>query len=67
MIDGFVEQMPMNIRPLPVAGLSRKITVVARDNELNTLPEEFAQATRETLTKQIEAQMGGTGLGAVEV
>lgn len=67
LIDGFVEQMPMNIRPLPVAGLSRKITVVARTKELGVLPEEFAQATRDTLVKQIKAQMGATGLGAVEV
>ena len=65
LIDGFVEQMPMYIRPLPVAGLSRRITVVARDKELGNLPAAFARTARESLVQQIEAQMGETGLGAI--
>ncbi len=65
LIDGFVEGMPMNIRPLPVAGLSRRITAVARDKELGPLPAAFATAARTALIDQIGRQMGETGLGAV--
>lgn len=65
LIDGFVEQMPLDIRPLPVAGLSRRITVVAREKELAYLPAAFAAAARDSLVAQIGAQMGDEGLDAV--
>ena len=42
LIDGFVEQMPLYITPMPVAGMSRTITVLARANELGPLPAEYA-------------------------
>lgn len=66
LIDGFVEQMPLYIRPLPVAGMARRITVVAREKELGALPAAFAALTRDTLIAQIGAQMGQTGLGAIQ-
>ena len=65
LIDGFVEQMPLYIRPLPVAGMSRRITVVAREKELGELPGTLARTARDVLSDQIGTQMGETGLGAV--
>ncbi|SLN28430.1 HTH-type transcriptional regulator YofA [Roseovarius litorisediminis] len=67
LIDGFVEKMPMNIRPLPVAGLSRRITVVARDKEMGGLPLAFADIARDALLRQIGQQMGNVGLDAITV
>jgi hypothetical protein len=58
--------MPLYIRPLPVAGMARRITVVAREKELGALPAAFAALTRDTLIAQIGAQMGQTGLGAIQ-
>ena len=65
LIDGFVEQVPMNIHPLPVAGLSRRITVVAREKEMGDLPAACAAAARKALIERIGDQMGETGLGAI--
>ncbi len=65
LIDGFVEQMPLRIRPLPVAGLSRRITVVAREKELGELPPEFAQVARQTMVNKIERHMGDVGKKAI--
>lgn len=65
LIDGLVERMPLDIRPLPVAGLSRSITVVSRDKELGTLSAAFADVARRVLLQQIAQQMGHKGLAAV--
>ena len=65
LIDGFVEDMNLKIRPLPVAGLSRTLMVVARDGELRGLPGEFAALAREKLTAQIGHLMGSTGMRAI--
>ncbi|MEM7291382.1 MAG: LysR family transcriptional regulator, partial [Pseudomonadota bacterium] len=54
LIDGFVERMPMKIRKLPVAGISRTITVVARERELGDLPKAFAKLAAESLVEQID-------------
>jgi len=67
LIDGFVERMPLNIRPLPIAGISRTITLLARSKELGALPYRFAETSKRILTTQIEQQMGQTGLNAVEI
>jgi len=67
LIDGFVEQMPLRICPLPVAGLSRRITVVAREKELGGLPEDFAKTARRTMAAAIERHMGKTGQDAISV
>ncbi|WP_338549882.1 LysR family transcriptional regulator [Roseovarius phycicola] len=65
LMDGFVEQMPLQVRPLPVAGLSRRITVVARDKELGSLPSHFAKSARRSMVDVIKAHMGQVGLDAV--
>ncbi|MEO1138454.1 MAG: LysR family transcriptional regulator [Pseudomonadota bacterium] len=67
LIDGFVEGMALNIRPLPVAGLSRHITVVARTRELGDLPAAFAKTARAALTGQVRVQMGAVGLNAIRI
>ncbi|MEM7067908.1 MAG: LysR family transcriptional regulator [Pseudomonadota bacterium] len=65
LIDGFVEQMRLKIVPLPVSGISRTITIVAREKELGELPSVFAQMVKAMLYQQIEIQMGKTGTDAV--
>lgn len=65
LIDGFAEHMALAIRPLPVAGLSRRITVVARQKELGGLPAAFAHTARCAILEQIETYMGATGLKAL--
>ena len=58
LIDGMVENMSLRIAELPVSGLSRTLTVVARKGELHDLPTAVAKASRQELLRQIEAQMG---------
>lgn len=65
LIDGLVEHMNLRILPLPVAGLSRSLTIVARDGELQELPEEFAMLARKTLSEQIGKLMGANGMDAI--
>lgn len=65
LIDGFVEKMPLNIRPLPITGFSRSITLLARDRELGKLPAAFAATTKDVLARQISRQMGPLGTNAV--
>lgn len=67
LIDGFVEQMPLNICQLPVAGISRTITVVTREKEFDDLPTSFAKMTQQCLVEQIEFQMGDIGIGALKL
>ncbi|MBO9452844.1 LysR family transcriptional regulator [Tropicibacter sp. R16_0] len=65
LIDGLVERMPLDLRPLPGAGMSRSITVVARDGELGELPKAFAEYARVSLVDQITGQMGKIGTAAL--
>jgi DNA-binding transcriptional LysR family regulator len=65
LIDGFVEQMPLSLRPLPAASFARSITVVARAKELGDLPERVAAMAAQSLTDQISQQMGQVGLAAL--
>lgn len=65
LIDGFVEQMPLSLRPLPAASFARSITVVARAGELGDLPERVAAMAAQSLTGQISQQMGQVGLAAL--
>ncbi len=65
LIDGFVEKMPLRLKPLPSAEFSRSITVVARENELGSLPSDLARLARDTLVQQIDRQMGVIGLDAL--
>lgn len=65
LIDGFVEHMHLRVLPLPVAGLSRTLTVVARDGELQTLPGAFAAHARDVLVDQIKTHIGDVGAMAI--
>ncbi|WP_420395626.1 LysR family transcriptional regulator [Nioella sp.] len=67
LIDGFVEQMPLSLHPLPAASFSRSITVVARAGELGDLPEQVATMAALTLTDQITRQMGPVGREALNL
>ena len=60
LIDGFVERMELDVLPMPVAGMTRSITVLAREDELGALPARFAQMARTSLTAKI-ADCIGTG------
>ncbi len=66
LIDGFVEKMPLNIRPLPITGFSRSITLLARDRELGALPGAFARTTKTVLAGQVARQMGDVGTHAIQ-
>ena len=65
LIDGMVENMPLRVVPLPVAGLSRTITVVARSGELKGLPQAFAATSADVLRRKIAAFVGAEGLAAL--
>lgn len=67
LIDGFVEQMPLQLHPLPAAGFSRSLTVVGRSGELGLLPAEIAALAGRVLTDQIDRQMGPVGVEAVRL
>ena len=65
LIDGLVEHMHLRIKPLPVAGLSRTLTVVARAGTLGKLPGAVANLSCQTLTRQIAHLMGDVGQSAI--
>ncbi|MEM8582085.1 MAG: LysR family transcriptional regulator [Pseudomonadota bacterium] len=65
LIDGMVEDMPLRLQALPVAGLSRRLTVVARKGELRGLPAEVAELAAKELTQRIADFIGDIGLDAV--
>lgn len=65
LIDGMVENMALTVRPLPVAGLSRSLTVVARQGELRDLPGQVAQMAATQLRGKIEQFVGPVGLEAI--
>ncbi|MFT3988127.1 LysR family transcriptional regulator [Aestuariivirga sp.] len=65
LIDGFVEQMPLKVLPLPAARLTRTITVVARERELGDFPRRVAMLTRKKLIEHIGLHMGDVGSAAV--
>ncbi len=65
LIDGFVEQMALEVLPMPVAGMTRSITVLARENELGVLPARFAEMAADTLTTKIADCIGPVGEAAL--
>lgn len=65
LIDGLVENMALNIRPLPVTGLSRTLTVVARNGELRDLPQQVASMANEVLTDTVGRYVGDLGVSAL--
>ena len=65
LIDGLVEQMALDVVPLPVPGLTRTITVLARDEELGKLPADFATEARALLSRRVAEHLGAVGSDAV--
>ena len=54
LLDAVVEGMEFDISELPAAGFRREITVVARDKELEQLPQQFADCIQKRLRDAIE-------------
>lgn len=67
LIDGMVEKMKLHLSALPVVGLSRTLTVVAREGELRDLPFSVAALSKRVLSKQIADYIGKTGTDAVVI
>ena len=67
LIDGFVEQMPLRVSKLPATGITRTLTLVAREKELGELPAKFAETVKRCLFEQVESQMGAPGIAAVGI
>jgi DNA-binding transcriptional LysR family regulator len=65
LIDGMVENMALRIRSLPVAGLSRMLTVVAREDELRDLPKEVARIAKTELHAQVQRFVGTEAVAAL--
>ncbi len=65
LIDGFVEQMPLDVMVMPVAGMTRTLTVLAREHELGTVPARFAALAQARLTAKITECIGPVGTQAV--
>ncbi len=65
LIDGFVERMALDILPMPVAGMTRSITVLARENELGALPARFAELATTALIGKISDCIGPVGEAAL--
>ncbi|WP_282152320.1 LysR family transcriptional regulator [Ruegeria atlantica] len=66
LIDGLVENMSLQLKDLPVSGLSRTLTVVARKEELQSFPEALADMSRQKLVQRITGHMGDIGAKSVE-
>ena len=64
--DGLVENMNLRLQELPVAGLSRTLTVVARKEELRGLPAAVSDLCKRNLAQQIARHMGKIGVNNVE-
>ena len=54
LIDGFMENMSIDVHPLPIVSFSREIMLVGRERELGDLPEAFARQCAETLKDTID-------------
>ncbi|MEM7191231.1 MAG: LysR family transcriptional regulator [Pseudomonadota bacterium] len=67
LIDGLVENMPLRILPLPVRGMSRTLTVVARAGELQNLPKDVASLSATCLKAKISGVVGDVGSSAIQV
>lgn len=67
LIDGLVENMNLRLKELPVSGLSRTLTVVARKEELQRLPKAIAELSQQQLLEKIKKHMGHIGEKSVEL
>ncbi len=61
LIDGMVEKMKLRLMVLPVVGLSRTLTAVARKGELQNLPKVVAEMSKRKLVRQIAEFVGEIG------
>ncbi|WP_371226982.1 LysR family transcriptional regulator [Roseovarius sp. 2305UL8-3] len=61
LIDGMVENMNLRLMELPVTGLSRTLTAVARQGELQDLPKAVAELSKQTLRDHIALHVGEIG------
>ncbi len=66
LIDGMVERMQLRLCKLPVIGLSRTLTVVARKGELRALPAAVAEMSKRKLIQHITMHMGEIGANGVD-
>ncbi len=66
LIDGMVEKMNLHLMELPVVGLSRTLTTVARKGELQNLPKAVAHLCKHKLTHQISEYVGEIGSRCVD-
>ncbi len=66
LIDGMVENMRLRLIELPVAGLSRTLTVVARKGELRNLPKAVAELSKQKLVHHIAEFVGEIGSRSVD-
>ncbi|MFA3915427.1 LysR family transcriptional regulator [Ruegeria hyattellae] len=66
LIDGMVENMKLRLMELPVVGLSRTLTVVARQGELRNLPTAVAELSKRKLMHQIVEHVGEIGSKSVD-
>ena len=65
LIDGMVENMKLRLLELPVVGLSRTLTVVARKGELRELPIAVADLSKRTLIDHIARYVGETAATSI--
>lgn len=65
LIDGMVENMTLRTMRLPVVGLSRTLTVVARRGELRELPAAVASLSKHRLISHIAKHVGEIGANSV--
>lgn len=56
LIDGMAEGMPVRLAPLPFAGFRRMIQLVARRDDLGTIPERVAVECRTILRQSFETR-----------
>ncbi|MGI9357531.1 MAG: LysR family transcriptional regulator [Rhizobiaceae bacterium] len=66
LIDGMVENMNLHLMEMPVAGLSRTLTVVARQGELRELPQAVAVLSKHKLIHHIAEHVGDIGAKNVD-
>ena len=66
LIDGMVENMSLRLMELPIVGLSRTLTVVARKGELRELPEAVVNLCRQKLVQHIDEHVGMIGSRSVD-
>ena len=61
-----VENMNLRLMDLPVVGLFRTLTAVARKRELQDLPKAVAELSKRELLLQVEKYVGEVGLRNVD-